>query len=146
MNETLKRIKEASSTERKTVHVEAWDVDLLLVEPVRSVLTNLKDQYLKMESLDLKGVKGVDDIDPEDVDKLVATSDMDSFSHALLVAIVHDVDGKPVFESIEEVREVMDSNSIKVYHFLVEECTKLVNLPTEKEMEEIEGNSQAIPS
>jgi len=125
MNQTLQKIREAKDTRTKTVAIREWGVSLLLIEPVRKVVTALQEKYLKLDPV---------------TGEPMADSDNEAFGMGLLVAMLHDEQGKPLFESVEQANEVLGEKSIRVQSDLVTQCGALVQTPTEKDVEEAEGN------
>ena len=125
MNPTLQKIRDAKDTRTETIEVGEWGVSLTLIEPVRNVVTELQEEYLQLDPATGLPLEG---------------SDSESFGMGLLVAMVHDDQGNPLFESIEQANEVLGEKSIRVQTKLVERCSELVRIPTEEDLEEAEGN------
>lgn len=125
MNQTLQRIREAKDTRTETVTIKEWGVDLILIEPVRKIVTELQEKYLKLDPATGEPLDG---------------SDNEGFGMGLLVAMLHDAEGQRLFESVEQADEVLAEKSIRVQSDLVKQCGALVRPPTEEDVEEAEGN------
>jgi len=131
MSQTLQKIRDAEDTKTKTVKVEEWGIELTLIEPVRRIIVAMQEKYMRMDPATGMPMPG---------------SDADKFGMAMLVEMVHDIDGKKVFAdedgkpSIAVAEEVLDEKSQRILTKLVEQCGELVRLPTEGDVEEAEGN------
>jgi hypothetical protein len=142
MNPTLQTIMEAKDAGRKKVHMEAWGVDLVIIEPTREKILRLKEEY------------GAPSVPPgateaEIVEQLQRGLDAESaekFGMACIVEMVHDVEGNRVFENIEQVKEVLNKKAVRSTNKLMEECMSLVNGPTAEQVKEAEGNLEEIQS
>lgn len=131
MNPTLQKIREAKDTRTVTVMVDEWGVELILIEPVRKVIRDMQEKYMKLDPATGEPVEG---------------SDADKFGMAMLVEMVYTPDGKKVFvdengePSIAVAEEVLDKKSSRVLTKLIEQCGDLVRLPTKEDVENAEGN------
>lgn len=126
----LNKIREAKDLGRTTITIEEWGVNLLLIEPPRKVILDLQDKY---DVLDEQG-------------RPKSGKDVERFGTAAMVEIVHDVDGKKVFESVEQAEEVLAEKSAKVQAKLTEAIQVFINGPTIEEAEGNSGGTQSGPS
>ena len=136
MNSTLQKIIDAKDTAQKKVFIKEWGVELLIIEPVRKVVTELRQRYAA--DIDVKGLS------PEEAAKKatdsMGISKAEEFALACVAVMVHDLDGNLVFESIEKAQEILDKKSSRVQIQLIEECQILISPPTVDEVKAAEGN------
>ncbi len=132
MSSTLERIKAANDIKQESITIPEWDnVVIMIKEPVRKVVTELTEKYLKLDQNTGVHLNG---------------SDAEGFGNALLVAMLHDEEGNQIFESVLQAEQVLADKSVLVQKRLLQKCNELVNGPTEKSVETAEGNSDATLS